>query len=147
MPGPFSNHRINSNIFETSCKWLITIFFYFSSGWSSAFRKCQRNGEGILRGIRKNFGVLKKQWSQVGCRRSRRERTRSSGRNRARVQPNVATRVHWRNLWSEGAGLNRINPSSQHPTRRAFSYQSVPFGISLGSAAVDPENFGRSMKK
>lgn len=42
--------------------------------------------------------------------------TRATERKRARVQPNVATRVHWRNSWSEGAGLNRFNPSSQHPT-------------------------------
>lgn len=44
---------------------------------------------------------------------------------RDRVQPNVATRVYWRNLWSEGAGLNRTNPSSQHPMRRAFSYRAL----------------------
>lgn len=69
--------------------------------------------------------------------------TRASERNRARVQPNVATRVHWRNSWSEGAGLNRINPSSQHPTRRAFSYQRVPFGISFRSTATDVQKFQR----
>lgn len=49
--------------------------------------------------------------------------TRFSNTMRDRVQPNVATRVYWRNLWSEGAGLNWTNPSSQHPMRRAFSYR------------------------
>lgn len=54
-----------------------------------------------------------------------RRATRSLDTIRDRVQPNVATRVYWRNLWREGAGFNRTNPSSQHPTRRAFSYRAL----------------------
>lgn len=69
--------------------------------------------------------------------------TRATERNRARVQPNVATRVHWRNSWSEGAGLNRFNPSSQHPTpSRILLSKNSEFP--LESIGVDPrKHLGR----